>query len=263
MIQRGGRVVGLVIGLSVWCAGMDLAHATPEAAVRRSDVELAELYSARAFAAYERKEYAAALSLYQQALATLPSADMLYNVARIYDLGLNQSAPAIDYYERYVAHAAALPERVRVARERVALLTAAEQASMLTQQSARRVPDAAPGTGSGMRTAALATGAAGLVGLGLGVGFGVSAQAETHTWQEYCDGNACTSQRGVDAAEAAREKARVATVGVVSGGALIALSVVFWLMDSPRVAAPENLTLHVLPAASGSSLGCAVSGSFW
>jgi len=265
MLQRWGRVVGLGIGLSVWCGSAAPARATPpQSALSRSDVELAERYSALAFEAYGRKEYAAAVALYQQALATLPSADMLYNIARIYDLGLNQPALAIDYYERYVAHAGALPPRMRVARERVALLTAAEQASRLALRAARPVPAAAHRTGSGIRTAALVAGGAGVVGLGLGVGFGLSAQAQAETWQEDCNGNACTSQRGVDAAEAAREQARIATIGVASGGALLALSVVFWLMDSSRSEeSAEHRTLHVSPAVSDSALGCAVSGNFW
>src|SRR5688572_6208587 len=60
------------------------AGAAPEPPVLHADVALAERYAAAAFEAYRAREYGRAVSLYEQALAAAPSAEILYNIARVY-----------------------------------------------------------------------------------------------------------------------------------------------------------------------------------
>ena len=45
--------------------------------------------------------------------------------------------------------------------------------------------------------AAISLGTAGLVGMGIGVGFGLSARSQSEALQRDCDGNVCSSQRGM------------------------------------------------------------------
>ena len=172
-------------------SGVD-ARPTPGRSV---DVALAERYAAAAFEAYRVRDYGRAVSLYEQALAAAPSADILYNMARVYDVGLRDRRLAIAYYERYTADPAAVANRLGTATERLHELRAAELASMgaLAEDDpgiARdfpldAAPIAAPSTAptaedDGLRplqVTAIALGSVGLVGLGLGVGFGLWARA--------------------------------------------------------------------------------------
>jgi hypothetical protein len=113
-----------------------------------------------------------------------------------------------------------------------------------------------------LEVGAVALGSAGLIGVGVGVGFGLSARARTNAWQRDCDGNQCTSQRGVDAAEAAARRAEVATIGFAVGGGLIALGAVLWLIEVDSERPDETTGFSVAPLVSRSSLGGGVSGHF-
>jgi tetratricopeptide (TPR) repeat protein len=258
------------------------AGATPEPPVLHADVALAERYAAAAFEAYRAREYGRAVHLYEQALAAAPSAEILYNIARVYDVGLRDRRLAIEYYERYRAHPNATPELFETATRRLAELRAAEAATSVppadgTSAIARdfpvdasaRVPAAPPLAASGrglepLEVTALAFGAAGLVGVGLGIGFGLSARAEEDTWSHDCNGNQCNSQRGVDAAESAARSASIATVGFAAGGGLLAVGMVLWLIDGDSDSEQPNsaTSLRVAPAFGSSSVGGMLSGSF-
>jgi len=113
---------------------------------------------------------------------------------------------------------------------------------------------------------ALTVGGLGVVGIGLGVVFGLSASAQADTWEQYCDGDVCTSQKGVDAAESARRQARVATVSLTSGITLTALGTVLWFMGGPSESPSENrsgiASVRLTPIAGGGELGGSLSGSF-
>jgi tetratricopeptide (TPR) repeat protein len=250
---------------------------TPPSATR--DVALAEQHAAEAFEAYKRGDHARAVVLYHNALTAAPSADILYNIARVYDLGLGNRQQAIDYYERYTTQPDAVPSRLEAARQRLIELHATEDANTAApgmDAIAREfpldapdlpAPNAAPshdGDRLGPLTvAAIAVGTAGLVGVGVGVGFGLSARSESEAWKSDCDGNACTSQRGVDAAEAANRRATIATLGFGIGGGLLALAAVLWIVDgSGDDDSDDSASLDFIPRASGSELGGAIGGRF-
>jgi hypothetical protein len=254
--------------------------ASGEPPVLHSDVALAERYAAAAFEAYRARDYGRAVSLYEQALAAAPSAEILYNIARIYDVGLRDRRLAIAYYERYRAHPNATPELFETATRRVVELRAAESATApAASESPGNIardfpadvplrPPAAPVAATtdkgldGVEVTALAFGAAGLVGIGLGIGFGLSANAEKDTWGPDCNGNQCSSQRAVDSAESAARSASIATVSFAAGGGLLAVATVLWLIDTDGEQSSATATLRVAPALGESSLGGMLSGSF-
>jgi len=283
-MQRGGRVLVVAIGMSALCFSSRHASAQPPAlAAGNSNVVRSEQYAAAALEAYQRKEYTEAVTLYERAYALTPNAHIiLYNIARIYDVGLGSRRLAIDYYERFVAEVGAAPIRIQSATQRIAELHAAEQAAAnetavnreAASEAAANAPGApvgpTPATSSASKAAgwttreltALALGGVGIASVGFGVGFGVSAGSYQDTWRKYCSGNVCSSQIGIDAAESARIQARVATVSFVAGGALIALGSVLWFMDYSSEGPSAATALTLLPVASMSEIGGAVSGHF-
>jgi hypothetical protein len=243
----------------------------------RADVALSESYAARAFEAYRRKDHASAVALYQQALEAAASADILYNIARIYDVGLRDRPLSISFYSRYVADPGASASLIATANQRLIELRAAEAAATREGPASPVAPAAAvapPATGaapirpsddgsSGLTAAALVAGSLGLVGVGLGVGFGLAAKSDLDLSERYCDGNQCTSQRGVDAANSATREANIATVSFSVGGGLLALGTVLWFLaddgdERPEVA-PE---LGWSPRIGPNELSLSFAGSF-
>jgi hypothetical protein len=288
--KRSARISILALGL----ASATLA-ATPPRAVAEplgsdddapSDIDLAERYASEAYDAYRVRDYGRAVMLYEKALAAAPSPDIVYNIARVYDVGLLNRRLAITYYERFVADPGAASERLERAAQRLEELRAAENArinipppnadaiardfpldtheptSAPPPIPVRQAPSAADGGLRPLEVGAIALGSAGLVGVGVGIAFGLSARSRSETWQRDCDGNACTTQRGVDAAESAQRRASVATIGFASGGSLIALAGLLWLIDTDDEQSSGASALELLPAADGTSIGGRLSGSF-
>jgi hypothetical protein len=282
----------------------------PVAALREADMQRAERYAARAFSAYRDKDYPTAVALYLQAYDAAPSADMLFNIARIYDTGLSDRALAMRYYREYIAAPDAEPARISLASERVARLSTTGEAGAATPSAPARgqsepdgssapsahaappahgvalvpapatreldassfatVPGPASAAGSTGATAApwtplqvgaIVAGTVGLVGIGLGAGFGVAALSDASTAREDCDGNLCSSSRGVDAARAATESANIATVSFAVGGTLLAAGMVLlWLGHEDGAAHEAEASVHWSPVASNSELGVACTG---
>lgn len=272
-------LVILIASLTASAAPSRALAQTPPATA--PNVALAEQYAAQAFAAYQRRDHAHALRLYQSAFEAAPSADILYNMARVYDLGLGNRQRAIEYYERYTREPDAQPARVVATRQRLFELQAAERSNRADPSFnaiARDFPLDAPltpapspspspahesgGLGA-LSVAAISVGTAGLVGVGVGIGFGLSARSQSEIWEHECDGNACSSQRGVDAAEAASRRATIATLGFGVGGGLLALATVLWLVDDTGEANEAvTASFDITPRASTSDVGAVVSGHF-
>jgi hypothetical protein len=126
--------------------------------------------------------------------------------------------------------------------------------------------DAEPASGwSPLRAVGFFTGAVGLAGIGVGSGFGISVLDQSKTARQLCDGDRCTSQRGVDAAQRAATYATIATIGVAAGGALLVTGVVLWLSgasDAGESAEPVSADVRVAPLAGSSELGMALSGKW-
>jgi tetratricopeptide (TPR) repeat protein len=244
----------------------------PPAAEVADQVSAAERFAAQAFEAYGKKQYSEAVALYEQAYASVPSADALYNIARVYDIGLQDRVRAIAAYERCLSEPGASLERLARASERLLVLRGAEsanleskhtpvQAGAAAQAPAPGEPDPHPGLSS-LRVAALISGATGVVSLGVGLGFGVAVLADADQANAACEGNLCTSE-GVAAAQSASTKATLATTGVCVGAALLVTSATRWLLgaegDSEGGAQPG---VRFTPVASANEFGVGLGGNW-
>ena len=275
-MQRAHRALTLATCLASAALLLQASPVGAEPATAQSpEVALSERHAARAFEAYQRKDYAGAVALYQQALDAAPSADILYNIARVYDLGLRDRALATSYYERYVGDPGAIPSRIATANERLVELRAAEAAATqrpaarpappfvaAAPEPARPPPNPSDDGPSALTTGALVAGAVGLVGVGLGVGFGLAAKSDLDLSERYSDGNRCTSQRGVDAANSATREANVATVSFSVGGALLALGTVLWFVDDDDEQPEPSPQLGWSPRVGPNELSLSFVGSF-
>lgn len=96
-----------------------LGHAQPGADELTVADQLAQI-SERAKVAFESKQYAEAVALYQAAYRLEPVATLLYNIAYICDAHLGDRALARDFYRRYVNAPDADPSARLKAFERIA-----------------------------------------------------------------------------------------------------------------------------------------------
>jgi hypothetical protein len=119
---------------------------------------------------------------------------------------------------------------------------------------------------SSLRLTGFAACLLGGVSLGVGIGFGVSVLDDAKSANAECNGNRCTSQRGVDAARAASTNATVATTATAIGGALMLTGVTLWLVGGPADSAESDararMDVSVAPLASSSELGMTLSGGW-
>jgi hypothetical protein len=223
----------------------------PELPADDSSVAISEEKAAQAFEAYQSRRFSEAVALYVEAYDAAPNADILYNIARIYDTKLGDRPLAINFYRHYISDPGAVPERIQLANQRLLALRDAEAAASQPPPSPAppaAVPVAPPAP---VRAGVTARqwGAVGLAGLGvaaigIGAGFGFAAIDDAHTVHRLCDGNVCREQRGIDAARSAESNARISTVGLLSGGALVALgtALYFW----PSSERPEQVSLPAI-----------------
>jgi hypothetical protein len=273
-------VVGVVVG-SMWAQAASLcARARAEESSGSSDIARAEGYAADAFEAYMRKDYPVAVALYLKALETAPAADMLYNLARIYDGKLKDRQLAIDYYRRYARDPGAEPTRLRAVNERLSQLleleaistetpavqSRAEPPSSVSSRSDSRAPagsiEREPGF-TGTHVLGIVALAAGVTGLGIGAGFGLAAKSDSDVANESCDGNACRSQRGVDASRDASSAATISTVGFIAGGVLSAVGVVTLLIASSHDETERKLSsLSLIPVTGPNFVGTQLAGQW-
>lgn len=268
----------------------------PRGAAEEATLERAETLAAQAFRAYQRGDHPAALTLYQEAYAAAPSADIAFNIARVYDTGLSDAGSALRHYREYLAAPDADPARIELALRRVAELTAPNLAPALAPASragrappgspppSPSAPSSAPRLGASLqepsswrrepparpagaepwtplRVGAIVASSLGLVGLGLGAGFGVAALSDAGTARDYCTGNRCSSQRGVDAAHAASKNADIATASFAVGGSLLAAGVaLFWFQLDEHWASETLAAPAWTPLEADAPIGLGWSG---
>jgi len=229
----------LAVGLLLNVPGAAAAR-TADGADSDEAITRAEQKAAQAFDAYRAKHFAQAVALYVEAYDASPNADILYNIARIYDTKVGDRPLAINFYRRYISDPGAVAERIQLANERLLALREAELATTRTAPVPREpapgpavaAPAAPAPSWTGSELTGTILGATGVVALGIGTGFGFAAMDETSTMRDLCDGNLCREQRGIDAAESATKHARISTIGFASGGALLALGAAFYFWPS-------------------------------
>jgi len=250
-----------------------------------TEVVVAEQKAAQAFQAYRDKRFAEAVALYLDAYRAAPSADILYNVARIYDAKLGDRPLAISFYRRYISDPGAVADRIQTANERLVALRDAE----LTATQPTSTPEGAPEPGApaparsapasapansesswnGAEVTGAVLGATGVVALGIGAGFGIAALHERQTMRDLCEDNLCSEQRGIDAAASASDHATVSTIAFASGGALLALGAAFyfWLGDEPsespsQASDTSNTRLRLGAGATAGGLALELGGAW-
>lgn len=132
------RVLGLafvsVAVLGFFPQAEALAQGTenaPGAAASPGAAKIAENLSGKAETAFREGRFKAAIEFYQASWEVVPTAEVLYNIAFIYDQKLNDSQNALDYYERVIATRNVDPELVQLSNGRiVALQTRRAQESL-------------------------------------------------------------------------------------------------------------------------------------
>lgn len=274
--SASSAVIAVVVGLA------PLARAEEPVVGISASVALSERRAADAFQAYAKEDYALAVALYLDAYDAAPSASILYNIARVYDTKLGNHPQAINFYRRYIAAPGTRVELVQIANQRLRELheveltpsTSMEEGSTPVDETMRRerassspsMVDPNHGRGNGwsrLRWVSVALGAVGVVGVGVGTGFGLAALSQARTANELCNGNACESQRGVDAANAASKNATVSTIGFGTGIALLTAAVALFFVGAEKPTQPSSprspnshvrLGLETRPVASGFSL---------
>ena len=288
--------------VSLWMAlyllvGAEPASADPSDA--NANVTEAERYADQAFQAYESKRYVEAVTLYLKAYASAPSAAILYNVARIYDVGLRDRPLAINFYRQYVSDPGAEPRYITSANERLLALRAAEEAAASSTSQATTVPppmaavaphpsaarsvrgsppaDSARAESepeserestsssstapTSLRTLAVISAVAAVAGIGIGTGFGIAAMSDASKAKDQCDGDRCSTQAGVDATHAATHKATVSTIGFAVGGAFVLTSAALWWLSGSGTSREEpRASVHVVPVAGYQFIGALVHG---
>ena len=77
--------------------------------------------------------------------------------------------------------------------------------------------------------------------------------SRARTAHELCDGNACTSQQGVDAAHAARTAATLSTLGFAAGGGLLVAGAALFFWGGEKAGEPGARSgLHLEASATPS-----------
>lgn len=279
---RGALSAALLLLAAARPAGAQASAATPSpdappaagtsATPVPTRVAQAEALADQAYAAYQAGDALRAVELYLNAQKLAPSADILYNVAHIYDLKLGDRRLAMEFYRRSVAEPGASGERIVKANRRLlelkeADLAAAGLTALPAPTPARAAQPPAPadrGT-SGREVAGWSLGALGLAGVGLGVGFGIAAKNTADRVHRNCDGDLCRSGEDVEAVDDARRQAFVATVGFVSGGVLLATGATLLLLgrgQEQRSAGARSPALRWGAVATGSELSLQVAGTW-
>ena len=113
---------------------------------------------------------------------------------------------------------------------------------------------------SGNELAAASLAGVGAASLLVATGYAVGAYSQRQAWQQECQGNECTSQRGVDAANSALSRADRATVALAAGGSLIALGTALYLLNPGTSDNAEQPVFRVAISPAGAR--AALSGSF-
>jgi hypothetical protein len=248
------------IALSVVVAGVSApARAEEPTDGPGRNVTLAERRAAEAFEAYSKGEYPNAVTLYLEAYGASASAAILYNLARIYDTKLDDRAQAIAFYRRYIASVDARPDLSRTARLRLEELETADASpgsgrsvdlNPGTPRATKRggepvAPPIAPGPESRpgwstQRWAGVVLGTTGLVGLAVGGAFGLAARSNANTAHQLCDGNVCTSQKGVDASRIGLRDATISNIGFGAGAALLLTGAILFVTGAEGKAESEG-----------------------
>lgn len=227
-----------------------------------------EQYATSAYEYAQKGEFSEAIALYLKAHQLRPTATLLYNIAAIYDLRLEEFDLAQEYYSRFLKAPDADPRLVEKANRRLLELRQREQDEKAGAESSdaddgeselsesepagaepsQSEPASAVESSAGStKTVGVVLVVAGAVVTATGLGFGGAALNE----KKKADDGECTSagctQAGIDLIDRGQTYALISTIGVVAGVALAAGGIVLWSLSEDK----EHARLEIAPQPGG------------
>jgi len=229
-----------------------------------SNQEQAQQLGDLAFHAYGRGDFPKAIELYLSSYKLAPTAEVLFNVASIYDKKLGETKLAVEFYRRHNAAPDAKPDLVAKATVRVAALNAppaGDDQTTAPGMARSRAPEAPADPGKGWRIAGLVTGGVGVVGLGVGVLTSALASGKhSDAKAAGCSGDICPDAASQGLEKDAAGLANISTATFIVGGALLASGAAMYFLAPKRSTTAIRVTPSVDPR---SGVGLAVMGAFF
>lgn len=279
-VARTGRMrataVSLLVGLATPVASPLMVRAAEPAPVDPV-VRFKEL-SAKGEAAYQARQYQAAIDAYLEAYGVLGSADVLYNIAYIYDHHLQRRDMAQDFYRRVIRTPDSSKEIVELSVKRVAELEAQDKvaANVLKPEDPATKPVDKPvgptgpvREGPGLDDRLVRDNGPGpapwvLVGLGGaaligGVVFGVIAQGTNDDFKAEDD---LTKKRALESD--GKSQALTSDILGITGGVIVATGLIWYFAASGGEPAPTRTTFElpaVRPMLLKDGIGLALGGT--
>jgi hypothetical protein len=247
--NRGAFFGGAVVLAAVLQAAPVMAQDTPpDAASRAAHVEKLNDEGA---AAYHARDYRRANEKFQQAYALDPDPNILYNIAKTYEL-LGDDAAALEKFEAFVNQPGADPGGRQKAKDKIAEIRA--RMSGGTKPSSAGTAAPAPPEQRLVIPTIIALGV-GVAGVAVGTIFGVSALGKRSDLDSVCKDRACPDSSSSDISSL-KTSSTVSTIGFVAGGVGLAGAAVLYLLGRPS---KEHATtagiVHVTPTVGPTSVG--------
>ncbi len=270
--------------ISVLAAGWALQVSSTPALADETGAQKVEQLANKAYQLHAEGRFAEAIATYLSAYEIGKAAELLFNVASIYDRKLHERELAAEYYRRYILAADADPNLVKRATERLtALKREADEAAAPPAAAAPATANAQPAppppppavevpappaaapssSGGGWRVAGVVIGGTGLAGVAVSLALGAAAKSANDDANAMCNGAACRTQQGVDDAHRAGVYATASTASFIGGLGLVAAGVTMYLA-APRgpSSRSQGATVEVSPAVGQDATGLVVAGRF-
>ena len=189
-------------------------------------------------AAYRARDYRRANEKFQQAYALDPDPNILYNIAKTYEL-LGDDRAALEKFEQFVAQPGADPQgRTKANAKIVEIRARLAESKRPPPPPPPPAPDVAaparppPPREQRLVLPTIAAAGVGLAGVAVGGIFGVTALAKQSSLNKICKAKLCPETASSDISTL-RTSSTLSTVGFVVGGVGIAAAVVLYLVGRP------------------------------
>jgi tetratricopeptide (TPR) repeat protein len=251
-----------MLGVALLTVIPQLAHADPPAATQVDRVKQAQSLADQAYDGYQHEDWAKAIALYQESYRLAPTADVLFNIASIYDKKVHDKDLALEYYRRHNASTDATPDLVGKATARISDLERGDRTAKAPKEDAKK-PEQHGSSGSALRVFGLIAGSAGVVGLGAGAAFGLSAISKHNEAQSAgCSGAVCQDASSQGQEKDAARAAKTSTALFIAGGALTAVGLTLYLVapSSKETTGNQAASLRLSPSVGSNGAGVTLSG---
>jgi len=255
MSRVGHRLASVVRHVTATSLAFQLSLAAPAFAQTTDSAQTVEQLANLAYEQHAAGKYPEAIATYLKAYEISKAAEILFNVATIYDRKLHERELAADYYRRYIRTPDANPDLVKRATERLSGLKKEAEDEQAKRNAAAAFPPAAappaastagPATSAsrdsvspgwaGWRTLGIITGAVGLGSVTASVILGGLSKKANDNANSDClgSGAVCASQTGINEAKDAGTFATASTIAFAAGLGLLATGIIMY------VAAPSG-----------------------